>query len=253
MAEPGRVRRVGYPAWMGRSGPLPAAPRVRGLAPLARLAGTPFVTEAARPRRTNVGVYDRFAISDALLESLLAREEFTASGDASQRALEQAKGQEAIDAAIAAYDIDVAHVLGGRVVYDPNLPIDKEGETDGKDGSVRIGPRAFQGGGPGLVAALLHEITHANQARRHGDADPPSQIVLAYELMAYETAKTHAQELGLTPQYLAANQAVQERLLKALHPTNRAKLLADGKYWEIDPDLPTSDPDIFKDVGSRPS
>jgi hypothetical protein len=71
--------------------------------------------------------------------------------------------------------------------------------------------------------------------------------------MAYETAATHAQTLRLAPEFLEQNAALQQEALNALHPANRQKLMADGRYWELDPDLPSSDPDIFTKLGARPS
>jgi hypothetical protein len=209
------------------------------------LRKSPMFTEAARASREPTDG-ERTLINMAVTTARADRELSGAGG-------EQAAAEEAIRLVVSAFGIDLTHVKDQRIIYDPALPSGQDGETDGKDGTVTIGSAAFRSGGPGLAAAILHEVTHANQTKLRGDVDPPSQLVLAYEVMAYETADTNAAILRLTPEFLAQNATLQQEALNALHPTNRDKLLKDGRYWELDPGLESPDPGIFARLGSRPS
>jgi hypothetical protein len=209
------------------------------------LRKSPMFTEAARAS-ADPGDTERTLIDLAVMD---AKGDRALSGPGG----EQQAAEKAISLVVSSFGIDLTHVKDQRIIYDPALPGEQDGETDGKDGTVKIGPAAFRSGGPGLAAAILHEVTHANQTKLRGDVDPPSQLVLAYEVMAYETAETNAAILRLTPEFLAQNAALQQEALNALHQTNRDKLLQDGRYWELDPDLESPDPGIFARLGSRPS
>jgi hypothetical protein len=255
MDEPGRVPPLGYPqwlvertpAWFGKQFPAPPnATATQNLgAAIAQVAllHNPMVLEAARPGRLPTDE-ERQAMTKAVEEAAFERA-FQGPG------AERAAAAQAIAMIVDRFGIDLRNVTGGALLYDPNLQ--DEGETDGKTRVVTIGPRALQAGGAELAATILHEVTHANQAALRGDVDPPSPVAFAYEVMAYQTAEVYAEELGLDEAYLAENAAFKQTALDALHPDNRSKLLEDGRYWELDPALPSPTAEAVENLNLRPS
>jgi hypothetical protein len=255
MDEPGHVPPLGYPQWMVKKTPawfgeqFPVPPNATPAQNLGAALGqvgllhNPMVLEAARPGRLPTA-QERQAMTEAVQEASFQRA-FEEPG------AERTAAEQAIAMVVDRFGFDLSHVKGGTILYDPDLP--EEGETDGKTGIVTIGPGAFRAGGAELAATILHEVTHANQAALRGDVDPPSQVAFAYEVMAYQTAEVYAEELGLDEVYLAENAEFKQTALEALHPDNRAKLMEDGRYWEIDPALPSPTADAVADLNLRPS
>jgi hypothetical protein len=160
-----------------------------------------------------------------------------------------AAAQAAIDHVVKMFGIDLAHVTG-RITFNANLT--DQGQTDGATGIVQIGPKAFKNREE-LAATIVHEVTHANQAKLRGDAHEVSQRRFAYEVMAYSTAEHYAEKLRLGPETLKENKDLKEGFLKALTPANQAQLLANGEYWVFDPaEDKTVDPALMKQLGLMP-
>ncbi|MGA4578521.1 hypothetical protein [Limisphaera sp. VF-2] len=113
--------------------------------------------------------------------------------DELKRAIAEGRYQDAIDIAIAIYDIDPS-AINGKPRYEPRL--DCVGTTDA-DRCVLIGPAAFRRSPGWLASSIAHEAKHAKDIRDRGF--PSNDVAyLEYEIAAYDEEIENADKYGLT-------------------------------------------------------
>jgi hypothetical protein len=157
-------------------------------------------------------------------------------------AIEKKQYQKAIDITVTSYGIHVSNVRG-RIRYVASY--DDDGLTT-KNGIV-IGPSTFthpDGGAARTAAVIIHEVTHANQIKHHGDPrDRPGPggalDWAAYEAMAYQAEVQSAKELGLPSRSadVAYRRSMQE-ISDLGSDFNKHQLLVKGQYWDMKPGSP---------------
>jgi len=156
-------------------------------------------------------------------------------------AIKKQRYQQAIDKTIQYYGIDVSNVVG-KVRYDRSY---------GDDGLTRktvtvIGPSTFthpDGGAARTASTILHEVTHSNQIKHHGDPrDRPGEGGAldwdAYEMMAYRAEVQSAKQLGLPSRSADVAYSRSMQHLSDLGERNQYRLLVEGQYWDMKPTNP---------------
>jgi hypothetical protein len=144
--------------------------------------------------------------------------------------------QQAIDKTVAYYGIDMQNVAS--ITYDKTVT-DANAKTS-EARKIRVGEAVFKlpDAGAGMTAStIIHEVTHANQIKKHVHpnnlpADKSTQEWMAWDAMAYETEVRHADALGVSAERKAENAKSAEGYKSGLTPINR-RLYDKGQYFDM--------------------
>jgi WXG100 family type VII secretion target len=98
---------------------------------------------------------------DPLFDRLMEKIATVYNNGVIQQHIDSGNPQEAVNAAIRLYNLDVSRVSGG-ITFDPAYT--KGDAVTGQDGSIRVGPKALRSAG-WLASTIGHEIIHVNQTK----------------------------------------------------------------------------------------
>jgi hypothetical protein len=217
---PGRVPLIEKPSWL-----------FRAIHDAARLIESPIVRDAARATRAPTEA--EVAAIDALIQQAMGaalRDEESTARDLVHQA---------IDDAVRVFGIDVSAVAVGsdgrpQISYGG---LDPGGAYGGfqKDGSIRVYVDALlkgQSSARFLGGILVHEMTHANQFRAHGWAQPDTQNRHAAEYMAH-SASLRDENLGLDAAQRRYFDDLTARHRGKLTPASLEEVERSGRYWGL--------------------